>query len=186
MAVPAVFLFLVSLAFFPSRPPTPPSTSSAEERSVLTLSWSEGVSTTCMIWLFQLSFSSLSLLPSSLLVLPHRLVPAQRRKGQYWPCHEVKGSVLPVWCGGDSCLSLPCLSFLLPFSSSHPTQHQLSRGKVSINLVMKWRGQPSVVPVCDGSVSDPPSTSSVEERSVVTLSWCHLIFLKWQCQHSLS
>jgi hypothetical protein len=32
MAVPAVFLFLLACAFFPARPPTPPSTSSAEER----------------------------------------------------------------------------------------------------------------------------------------------------------
>jgi hypothetical protein len=32
MAVPAVFIFLLALAFFPSRPPTPPSTSSTEER----------------------------------------------------------------------------------------------------------------------------------------------------------
>ena len=41
MAVPAVFLFLLSLAFFPSRPPTPPSTSSAEERfhRIITFLW---------------------------------------------------------------------------------------------------------------------------------------------------
>jgi hypothetical protein len=33
MAGPAVFLFLLSLIYFPSRPPTPPSYTSAEERS---------------------------------------------------------------------------------------------------------------------------------------------------------
>ncbi len=32
MAVPAIFLFLLSVAYYPSRPPTPPSNSSTEER----------------------------------------------------------------------------------------------------------------------------------------------------------
>ncbi len=46
MAVPAFSLlpFSYHLAFFPARPPTPPSAGSAEERSVLTLSWTEGAS----------------------------------------------------------------------------------------------------------------------------------------------